>query len=124
MERLTISEYQEGTEKTAIYRDGIARAAQSGLIENWANLSYCAHGLTGEAGELSNDIKKVVRDDGGLVTPERAERLFKEIGDCYWYLSQICNELGFKIENVMDFNLSKLASRQERGVLTGSGNDR
>lgn len=121
MAELTIAEYQMGTEKTAIYRDG---SAHSGYLENWANVSYCVHGLTGEAGEVAGDVKKAKRDDGGYFTEERKERLFKEIGDVCWYLSQLCTELGFRLEDVMDYNLTKLASRQQRGVLGGSGDNR
>jgi len=122
---LLVSEYQLGTEHTAIYRDGVRKSMQGGIhLEKWANLSYCVLGLNGEAGELANNVKKVIRDSYGEVTQEMKDKLFKELGDCHWYLSQIATELGFKTNDILDYNLSKLASRQERGVLTGSGDDR
>ena len=124
MAELLVSEYQLGTEETAIYREGVANAVQGGYIEGWANLSYAAHGLAGEAGEISNNVKKILRDDGGFVTQDMKDKLFKEVGDCAWYISQLATELGFKLNDIMDYNLTKLASRKERGVLSGSGDDR
>lgn len=125
MGELLVSEYQIGTEKTAIYRDGVADAIKDGgFIENWANLAYCVLGLNGEAGELANNVKKIIRDEGGFVKQDMKDKLFKELGDCHWYLSQIATELGFKTNDILDYNLSKLASRQERGVLQGAGDDR
>jgi NTP pyrophosphatase (non-canonical NTP hydrolase) len=85
---------------------------------------YCVGKLNGEAGEIAEEVFKALRDDEGLITTPRQDKLFKELGDVMWYVSQICNELGFKLSEVMDFNLAKLADRQERDVLGGSGDDR
>lgn len=120
---LTIAEYQEGTGKTAVYRDKILITARP-LIDNWQAMSYVTLKLNGEAGEVAEHVGKIMRDDGYVVTDDRTAKLFKEIGDVCWYVSQLCTELGFKLEDVMDYNLTKLADRQERGVLQGSGSDR
>jgi len=124
MDELTISGYQEGTEKTAIYRDGVHNSTGGGYIENWSNLAYVALGLAGEAGEFAGSVKKAVRDEDGFISPIRKEELFKELGDVAWYLSQACTELGLSLQAVLDYNLTKLESRKDRGVLTGSGDNR
>jgi NTP pyrophosphatase (non-canonical NTP hydrolase) len=80
---------------------------------------YNAIGLAGEAGELCEKIKKHARDNKW--DPEGA---MKEMGDVLWYLSQLARDYGFSLEEVAVANLEKLASRKERGVLSGSGDNR
>lgn len=124
MDRLTVSAYQAGTKLTAIYSDGAHLAREENNLLKWSLVSYCGHGLSGEAGELVGNIKKALRDDAGIFTEDRRKQMFKELGDIAWYLSQLCNELGFQLEDVFSYNLTKLADRQEREVLKGSGDDR
>jgi NTP pyrophosphatase (non-canonical NTP hydrolase) len=66
----------------------------------------------------------VIRDDGGTLTDERRRAMSKELGDVLWYVAQIASELGLDLEEVAQANLEKLRSRQRRGVLSGSGDDR
>jgi NTP pyrophosphatase (non-canonical NTP hydrolase) len=66
----------------------------------------------------------VIRDDGGTLTDERRRAMSKELGDVLWYVAQIASELGVDLEDVAQANLEKLLSRQRRGVLSGSGDDR
>lgn len=107
-------------------------------------LSYCAHKLAGEAGELNEHFGKAMRDDGIFesevlqqniykttvqvsikpLTPARRDFLIKEIGDCLWYLSALCNELGISLFEAALTNLKKLRSRTERSTLQGSGDNR
>jgi len=87
-------------------------------------LTYPALGLAGEAGEFADHAKKVIRDDGGEVTPERREAMAKELGDVLWYVAQLASELGLELEQIAQENLDKLRSRMERGVLSGSGDER
>lgn len=124
MDRLTVSEYQAGTKLTAIYSEGAHLAREENNLLKWSLISYCGHGLSGESGELVGNIKKALRDDAGYFTQSRKQKMFKELGDIAWYLSQICNELDFDLERIFSFNLEKLADRQEREVLKGSGDDR
>lgn len=124
MDKLTVSDYQQGTSKTAIYSEGAHQAREDNNLLKWSLVSYCGHGLSGEAGELVGNIKKALRDDAGIFTQERQAKMQKELGDIGWYVSQICNELGWDLDEVLFQNLAKLASRQDRGVLTGSGDDR
>lgn len=58
------------------------------------------------------------------MTSERLAALTKELGDVMWYLAQLASELGLELDDVAAVNLQKLRSRQERGVLAGSGDDR
>jgi NTP pyrophosphatase (non-canonical NTP hydrolase) len=90
--------------------------------EAW--LSYPALGLSGEAGEVAEHAKKAIRDDGGEVTSERRAALAKELGDVLWYTAQIATELELDLDEIAAENLDKLLSRQRRGVLSGSGDDR
>ena len=65
-----------------------------------------------------------MRDDGGVLTDERREALAAELGDVLWYVAQLATEAGLDLDEIADDNLAKLLSRQERGVLQGSGDTR
>ncbi|MEA2208720.1 MAG: hypothetical protein QOF54_1197 [Solirubrobacteraceae bacterium] len=108
---MELSEYQRLSRSTARYPRKEA-------------LTYPALGLAGEAGEFADHAKKVIRDDGGEVTPQRREAMGKELGDVLWYVAQLASELGLELEQVAQDNLDKLLSRQRRGVLSGSGDER
>ena len=110
---LSFDEYQARTSETAIY------PGQNGVM----GLLYVGLGL-GEAGEVQGKIKKIMRDDGGELMPEKREAIVKELGDLLWYVSQTATELGANLGDLAQANLDKLASRKERGVLGGSGDDR
>ncbi|HEV3283666.1 MAG TPA: nucleoside triphosphate pyrophosphohydrolase family protein [Solirubrobacteraceae bacterium] len=108
---MELNEYQRLSRRTAEYpRDA------------W--LAYPALGLAGEAGEVAEHAKKAIRDDGGSISEERRAAMAKELGDVLWYVAQLTSELGLELEDVARANLEKLGSRQRRGVLSGSGDDR
>jgi NTP pyrophosphatase (non-canonical NTP hydrolase) len=106
------SEYQERSRATAVYPDA------------GSNIVYPALGLCGEAGETAEKVKKAIRDDGGTLTEERRDAIAAELGDVLWYVAQLATEAGLDLEEIAEANLEKLASRQERAVLHGSGDDR
>jgi NTP pyrophosphatase (non-canonical NTP hydrolase) len=108
---MELSDYQRLSRRTAEYPR-----------EAW--LAYPALGLAGEAGEVADHAKKAIRDDGGSVTEERRAAMAKELGDVLWYAAQIASELGLELEDIAQGNLEKLLSRQQRGVLSGSGDER
>ena len=85
---------------------------------------YPTLGLTNEAGELAGKVKKIFRDKGGVISEEDRQALKGELGDVLWYLTQICTELDFSLEEVASHNLEKLFSRQSRGALSGEGDER
>ncbi len=109
---MTFEEYQKQARTTAIYPD----------LGN--NFIYPTLGLVGEAGEIAEKIKKVLRDGNGEITEEKRSELNKELGDVLWYLANLSVELGISLENIAANNLEKLKSRQERNQLHGSGDNR
>ena len=88
------------------------------------NPIYPTLGLAGEAGEVADKVKKVIRDKEGVFGDLEKEALKLELGDVFWYIAQISTELGFKLEDVAESNLNKLLSRSNRGKLSGSGDNR
>ena len=108
---MDLSEYQRASRRTAEYPR-----------EAW--LSYPALGLAGEAGEVAEQAKKAIRDDDGEVSDARREAMAKELGDVLWYTAQLASELGLELDAIAQENLDKLLSRQRRGVLSGSGDER
>jgi NTP pyrophosphatase (non-canonical NTP hydrolase) len=108
---MDLAEYQRLSRRTAEYPR-----------EAW--LTYPALGLAGEAGEVAEHAKKAIRDDAGQVTDERRSAMAKELGDVLWYVSQLATELGLELDEIAQGNLDKLLSRQRRGVLSGSGDER
>lgn len=87
-------------------------------------LAYPALGLAGEAGEVAEHAKKAIRDDDGQISDERRAAMAKELGDVLWYVAQLASELKLDLDEIAQANLDKLLSRQQRGVLSGSGDDR
>jgi NTP pyrophosphatase (non-canonical NTP hydrolase) len=109
---MTLSDYQAKAKKTALYPD----------VGN--NLIYPTLGLAGEAGEVANNVKKIMRDSEGKLDEVRREKLVSELGDVLWYVSQIASELNIELEEVARRNVEKLYSRLERGVISGDGDNR
>lgn len=95
-------------------------AATTAIYPKEAKVAYPILGAIGELGELANKYKKVIRDGVEL----DIEDAMKELGDVLWYLSAIANDLGVSLGHIAALNLQKLADRQERGVLGGSGDTR
>lgn len=92
--------------------------------KNDFNIMYKALGLTGEAGEVADKIKKVYRDRDGKFTDEDRRAIAKELGDVLWYLSQIALNLGYELNEIANVNIIKLKSRQERNLIHGEGDNR
>ena len=87
-------------------------------------MTYSIVGLGGEAGEISNKWKKILRENVVLVTREQREALLDECGDVLWYLARICHHLGVSLHDVALRNLKKLEDRMDRGALYGDGDER
>lgn len=84
------------------------------------NIYYMTMGMTGEAGEIANKVKKVMRDGKQL----DLEDIKHELGDVLWYVAGLATVLGIDLEDVANSNIAKLKSRKERGVIGGSGDNR
>ena len=112
---MTLDEYQ-------------ARARTTALYPEHARVLYPALKLAGEAGEVAEKLGKLMRDEGyragDHLGEAQKEALAKELGDVLWYVANLAADLGLTLEEVGERNLAKLASRQARGVLGGSGDDR
>jgi len=106
------------------FREYQEKAFTTALPSIKDNIYYHTLGLSGEAGEICNKIKKVMRDKNGEISDEMKESLKAEIGDVMWYVASLCTVLGLDLEDVCSANLDKLYSRMERNKLSGSGDNR
>jgi len=114
---MNFDEYQDKAEETAIYK-------------NKDKLLYTSLGLAGEAGEIANKVKKIIRDKNftddavSLLSKEEKDSLIKELGDVLWYVSAIASDLDVCLSTVADINYKKLKDRAVRNQIGGSGDDR
>lgn len=88
------------------------------------NFVYPTLGLAGEAGEVAEKVKKIIRDAEGVVDESAREDLKKELGDVLWYVAQVATEFGLNLDEIASANIAKLQSRMQRGKISGSGDDR
>lgn len=106
---MNINEYQKQAAETAIYQDKII---------------YPTLGLTGEAGEIANKVKKILRDNAGEIVEDVRQNLISELGDVLWYVAALATDLKVELSEVANKNIDKLNSRKNRGVINGSGDNR
>jgi NTP pyrophosphatase (non-canonical NTP hydrolase) len=92
--------------------------------DSGSNIVYPALGLCGEAGEVGNQVKKVLRDDDGVVTSERREKLIDEMGDVLWYIALLADECGIPMEALVSVNLRKLRRRVAQDQIQGDRRER
>lgn len=108
---MEINEYQKAALTTAVYPED-------------KRIIYPALGMCGEAGEVADKVKKVIRDNNQQFTDDRKLEIAKEVGDVLWYCATMAHDIGFTLEEVAQMNIDKLASRKQRGKLSGSGDNR
>ena len=111
-ESMGMEQYQSRAQETAIY---------PGKGEN---LYYPTIGLNGEAGEVAEKVKKLMRDSDGMLVAEIRNAILKELGDVLWYVTDLAVEIGSSLAEVAEENIKKLSSRKKRGTLHGSGDER
>jgi NTP pyrophosphatase (non-canonical NTP hydrolase) len=109
---MDFQDYQERSRSTARY-------PQAG-----SNPIYPTLGLCGEAGEVADKVKKVLRDQGGHFDAQVRDDLLLELGDVLWYVAQLATELDLNLDAIAEANLAKLASRAARNVIAGHGDRR
>lgn len=88
---------------------------------------YLALGLCSEAGEVADKLKKLIRDNETQLEKlsfVQKQNIIAELGDVLWYVAMLAYELDYSLSDVAYYNIEKLESRQERGVIGGSGDDR
>lgn len=103
------------------------KAVETAIFPRTDNLDiiYPALKLAGEAGEVAEKVGKAIRDDVSKFTEkEYLDSLAKELGDVLWYVAALADSIGYDLSEIAQINLDKLSSRQARGVIGGSGDDR
>ena len=106
---MNINTYQQEAAKTAIYSN---------------KLIYPTLGLVGEAGEIANKVKKILRDNSGELEEDVRQNLISELGDVLWYVAALATDLKTELSEVANKNIEKLNSRKNRGAIGGSGDNR
>jgi NTP pyrophosphatase (non-canonical NTP hydrolase) len=109
---MDFNEYQRHADSTAIYPN------------RGHNLPYVTLGLAGEAGEVAEKIKKLIRDREGIADEDYKKEIAKELGDVLWYIAEMCTELGLTMDEAAKMNIEKLSSRKQRDALHGDGDNR
>ena len=99
-------------------------ALETAIYPETSRIVYPTLGLTGEAGEVADKVKKVIRDGQGAFTPEKKLEIVKEIGDVLWYCATLARDLGYELDDVAQMNVEKLRSRMQRNLISGSGDNR
>lgn len=107
VEKVTFNDYQEFVKTMKVYPEKYA-------------IVYPTLGISGEAGEVAEKVKKYLRGDKELDKLE----LLKEAGDVLWYLASLADDLGYSFQEMVNQNVKKLSSRKERGVQKGDGDNR
>lgn len=102
-----INYYQKEALKTAIYPEEY-------------KIVYPALGLAGEAGEVADKVKKIIRD--GNIDSNHAIAL--ELGDVLWYIASLASDLGYTMQDIAEMNVNKLHKRSRENKLKGSGDNR
>lgn len=108
---MQLNDYQNEAMRTAIYPTAQA-------------IEYTALGLVSEAGEVAGKVKKMIRDNGGILDADTRYALVDEYADVLWYVSEGLRALDTTLEVAAQRNLNKLADRQRRGKLHGNGDVR
>ena len=108
---MKFSEYAEAAAETAIY-------------PSTHRILYPALGMAGEAGEVANKVKKIIRDGVNNQPEDWREQLASEIGDVLWYCAALAHDLNIPLATIAAQNKDKLAARKEKGTIGGSGDTR
>lgn len=119
---MTLNEYQQ--------------KAMTTCLDSSRNFSYMMLNLVGEVGEFASKVAKWIRKEKVMIDENHLirdisgrdssddEELRKEAGDILWQLSGLCSVMGWSLEDIAQQNLDKLASRKERHVIDGNGDNR
>lgn len=109
--KMDFNKYQETAVETAIYPDT-------------HRILYPALGMSGEAGEVANKVKKIIRDGPENMPDDWKDQLASEIGDVLWYCAALANDLGMPLALIAAQNRDKLLERKQKGTISGSGDKR
>jgi NTP pyrophosphatase (non-canonical NTP hydrolase) len=109
---MNMNDYQQAALRTAAPR------------EKHNELFHLLLGLVGETGEIAEKAKKIVRDKDSDFSQWDIEDLTKELGDTLWYVAVVAAYFDIPLEDVAQLNITKLADRQQRSTLSGTGDNR
>ena len=98
------------------------KANSTAIYDSKFSILYPTLGLAGEAGEVAEKVKKIIRDNKQIINEK--EGLAKELGDVLWYIAAIGRDIGYSLEVIAEMNIEKLADRKERGKIKGEGDNR
>ncbi len=117
MSPLTFNEYQDQALTTDIFEHRSSSVADPSFMSK-------VLGLVGEAGEIAEKFKKILRDKDGILDEADKQEIIKELGDVLWYIGVLSKYMDVPLQDVADRNLDKVLSRKARGVQKGSGDNR
>ena len=113
------------------------KQAMTTCMQSSNNFSYMMTNLVGEVGEFSSKVAKGIRkgifhingnelfvDDDTPEARDFAMELLLELGDVLWQTAGLCHVMKVGLGTIAELNLAKLASRKERGVIDGNGDNR
>ena len=109
---MNMNDYQQAALRTAAPKDKLNE------------VFHLVLGLTGEAGEIAEKTKKIVRDKKSDFSQLDLDDLTKELGDVLWYVAVLADHFDIPLADVADKNIAKLADRRKRGLIGGSGDNR
>lgn len=109
---MNLNEYQQKALLTAVSKD------------RNNEFFHLVLGLVGEGGEIAEKVKKLIRDHDSNLAELDVDDLKKELGDVLWYVAVLADFFDLKLEDVAQTNVDKLASRQKRDKISGSGDNR
>jgi len=98
------------------------KANSTAIYDAKFSILYPTLGLAGEAGEVAEKVKKIIRDNKQIV--DEKEDIAKELGDVLWYIAAIGRDIGYSLEVIAEMNIEKLSDRKERGKIKGEGDNR
>ena len=104
--------------KTEDYEDHVERLTTpmitfSGNFGDNVELLAYSNAFGGEAGELQNIVKKIVKKNIIFDMGSDLHKQFKlEAGDALWYLTKVIMLMGYSLEEVMQANIKKLDARK------------
>lgn len=127
MRKMDLDEYQRRAKVTDLGFDELTPGISEGESgRNAISQRFLEKilGLPGEAGEVADKFKKIIRDQAGEITAEDRDEIVKELGDVMWYVALTAEYLGVPLSEVGERNIAKLSSRRERGKIGGSGDNR
>lgn len=108
---MNFNDYQSIAKSTAVYPDEY-------------KVIYPALGLNGEAGEIAEKVKKILRDKEGMISPTERLGIIHELGDVLWYVAALATDMGIKLDEIAVLNRRKLEGRKENGTIHGNGDNR